>query len=244
MTALSVVTTYEEESEALRTLITKNLEEGNLDLPLLPPVADQVLRVCNNPRADSTKLSTLIQQDQALAAQILRIANSPAYLPRSPIVSLTQAITWLGQNMLGCLAFSISVQSGVFVIKGYEKEIQAQWRHALASGLYGREIARRMRKNTENAFLCGLLHNIGQPVLVHLILQSRQDCQDQLPWAVMNQLIQEFHILVGTKLAVAWKLPEPVQEAIRLYPDETYRQATSPTKGVPRCRGMGRVIYS
>ena len=92
MTALSVVTTYEEESEALRTLVTKNLEEGNLDLPLLPPVADQVLMVCNNPRADSTKLSTLIQQDQALAAQILRIANSPAYLPRSPIGSLTQVI--------------------------------------------------------------------------------------------------------------------------------------------------------
>ena len=231
MNVLSDISTDQEKSEALRTLITKKLEEGNLELPLLPAVADQVLMVCNNPNADSTKLSTLIQQDQALAGQILRIANSPAYLPRSPIASLQQAITWLGLNMLGCLAFSISVQSGVFVTKGYENEIQAQWRHALASGLYGREIARRIRHNAENAFLCGLLHSIGQPVVVHLILQSTQDWQEQLPWSVINELIQEFHVLVGTQLAIAWKLPEPVQEAIRLSSDETYVEAISPTKG-------------
>ena len=217
--------------EELRTTITDQLEKGNLDLPLLPQVGNQVLTLTSDPDADATKLSSLIQQDQALASQILRIANSPAYLPRSPIVSLQQAITWLGLNMLAGIAFSVSVQSGVFNIKGYEKEVKGLWRHALVTGLYGKEIARRIRHNVENAFLCGLLHAIGKPVLLHTLVHLGKESEAKLPWAVIETLMEEFHVQVGTKLAEAWQLPDPVREAILLYQDHAYHQATSPTKG-------------
>jgi HD-like signal output (HDOD) protein len=207
------------------------LDQGTLDLPLLPVVANQVLQLSGDPNADATKLSALIQQDQALAGQILRIANSAAYAPRSPIVSLQQAIAWLGMTMLAGLAFSVSVQSGIFTIKGYEKEIRGLWCQALATGLYGKEIARRIRHNVENAFLCGLLHTIGKPVLLHLILTSQSNHEVSPSWKILEPIIQEFHISAGTKLAEVWKLPEPVQEAIRLYSDDNYHQATLPTKG-------------
>ena len=231
MTLASTIPTQQAERETLRMRITTKLEQDTLDLPLLPVVATQVLQLSGDPNADATKLSTLIQQDQALAGQILRIANSPAYAARAPIVSLQQAIAWLGMNILAGLAFSVSVQSGVFKVKGYEKEVQALWRQALATGLYGKEIARRNRHNVENAFLCGILHTIGKPLLIHLILQDSDECSPQPSWDVMDTIIQELSILSGTKLAEAWQLPEPVQEAIRLYPDESYHSATSPTKG-------------
>jgi HD-like signal output (HDOD) protein len=67
MTPASTVPIQQEESEALRTRITTQLEQGTLDLPLLPVVAHQVLQLSGDPNADATKLSTLIQQDQALA---------------------------------------------------------------------------------------------------------------------------------------------------------------------------------
>jgi HD-like signal output (HDOD) protein len=172
MPLVVTVQAQQEKSATLRTRLITQLEQGSLDLPLLPVVGNQILQLSGDPNADVTKLSSLIQQDQALAGQILRIANSPAYLPRSPIVSLQQAIAWLGMNMLAGLAFSVSVQSGVFTIKGYEKEIRRLWSHALATGLYGKEIARRIRHNVENAFLCGLLHSIGKPVILHLLLTS------------------------------------------------------------------------
>ena len=217
--------------DELETAITDQLEQGSLDLPLLPQVANQVLTLTSDPNADSIKLSSLIQQDQALAGQILRIANSPAYLPRSPIASLQQAIAWLGLNMLAGIAFSVSVQSGVFNIKGYEKEVKALWRHALVTGLYGKEIARRIRHNVENAFLCGLLHAIGKPVLFHTIVQLRKEPAGKLAWPVIETLMEQFHVQVGTKLAEVWQLPDPVREAIQLYQDHAYPQATSPTKG-------------
>ena len=213
MSTPSSTVTEQELLEELRTEILDQLEQGNLDLPLLPQVANQVLMVADDPNADASKLSSLIQKDQALAGQILRIANSPAYLPRSPIVSLQQAIAWLGLNMLSGIAFSVSVQSGVFNIKGYENEVKGLWRHALTTGLYGKEIARKIRHNVENAFLCGLLHAIGKPVLLHLILSMTKNSETKPSWAVMEQLMNECHISIGNKLAECWKLPTPVCEA-------------------------------
>ena len=231
MSLTSTCPTQQVEIDDLQSRIKTQLEQDALDLPLLPVVATQVLQISGDPNANVTKLSALIQQDQALAGQILRIANSPAYAARSPIVSLQQSIAWLGMNILASLAFTVSVQSGVFKVKGYEKEIHALWRQALATGLYGKEIARRNRHNVENAFLCGILHTIGKPLIIHLILQNIDEKSPQPSWVMMDSIIQECSILAGGKLAEAWQLPEPVQEAIRLYPDETYHQATSPTKG-------------
>ena len=231
MAVSSTISLAQDEREALRSLIADQLKRGNLDLPLLPVVANQVLMLSSDPNADATKLSTLIQQDQALAGKILHIANSPAYLPRSPIVSLQQAIAWLGLNMLAGLAFSISVQRGVFTIKGYENEVRTLWHQALATGLYGKEIARRIRHNVENAFLCGLLHTIGKPLLLHFIITSEPAPKVRPSWDLVESLIQEFHVSAGAKLAESWQLPEPVQEAIRLYSDQTFHQAISPTKG-------------
>ncbi len=231
MTTPTTIATEQEILEELRAALLDQLEQGKLDLPLLPQVANQVLLVAGDPNADSSKLSSLIQQDQALAGQILRIANSPAYLPRSPIVSLQQAIAWLGLNMLSGIAFSVSVQSGVFNVKGYEKEVKGLWRHALTTGLFGKEIARKIRHNVENAFLCGLLHGIGKPVILHTILGLSKNSETKPSWAVIEQLMNECHVQVGKKLAESWKLPDPVQETILLYQDHTYAEATSPTKG-------------
>ena len=74
----SIVPLQQEAIAGLRGQIATQLEQRTLDLPLLPVVAHQVLQLSGDPNADVNKLSALIQQDQALAGQILRIANSPA----------------------------------------------------------------------------------------------------------------------------------------------------------------------
>ena len=116
-------------------------------------------------------------------------------------------------------------------MKGYEKDVRNLWRHALTTGLFGKEIARKIRHNVENAFLCGLLHAIGKPVVLHTVLGLPKTSDNTVSWAVIEQLMNEFHVQVGIKLAESWKLPEPVCETILLYQDHTYAQATSPTKG-------------
>lgn len=70
--------------EQLEQALLKKLERGDIELPLLPQVASQVMALTSDPSADAAKLSALIHQDQALAAHVLRIANSPAYCPEAP----------------------------------------------------------------------------------------------------------------------------------------------------------------
>jgi HD-like signal output (HDOD) protein len=215
--------------DALRSFLTARLQD-TLELPVLPLVAHQVLLLSGDGTANASKLSSLIQQDQALACTILRLANSPAFASRTPLVSLQQAIAWLGFNLLNGLAFSLAIQRGTFHTAGYETQVREIWRHALATGLFGKEISRRIRQNVENAFLCGLLHAIGKPVLLHLLPPSPGSSSATLPWESLHTVLEELHITAGIKLATAWQLPQPVQETIRYYRDDQYHQASSPTK--------------
>jgi HD-like signal output (HDOD) protein len=197
--------------------LVERIDAGEIDLPLLPQVASQVLRLTSDPSADAAKLSALIHQDQALAAHVLRIANSPAYMPRTPIVSLQHAVAMLGVTLLAEIALTISIQSGALQAPGYEADIKHLWRHALASGVYAKEIARLRRLNVENAYLCGLLHAIGKPVVLRAITRLAADLQAPLNRDMLPACIEGHHIRVGALVADRWALPKPVAHAIAYY---------------------------
>src|ERR671915_1996434 len=86
--------------DRLEALLNESIEKGAVDLPLLPQVASQVLSLIYDPNAEASRLAALIHQDQALAAHVIRIANSPAYMPRNPVISLQHAVAMLGMNLL------------------------------------------------------------------------------------------------------------------------------------------------
>jgi len=201
----------------LRGALVDRLRSNDLELPLPPRVATEVIALTRDDDADVGRLAQLLHQAPALAGHVLRIANSPAYLPRSPIVSLQQAVTRLGLRLLSEIALVASVQSGVFRVPGHEEALKHVWRQALASGAFGREIARSLRSNVESAFLCGLLHTIGKP----LVLQTSIDLAGKLGVPArpddVATLVRELHVEAGGLLATRWGLPRAVCDAIALY---------------------------
>jgi len=214
--------------EHIQATLLDRIESGQLRLPLLPQVANQVLMLTSDPEADATQLAALIQQDQALATQILKIANSPAYMPRSPIVSLQQAVAWLGMKLLSDLALTVSIQNGVFRVRGYEKQIGELWRHALASGLFAKEIARQCRQNVESAFLSGLLHTIGKPVVLEAIIDIQESMSLTLEWDQVDGLLHTHQAQVGARVTESWGLPDLVKDAILYY--DHYQDSTKSPK--------------
>ena len=119
----------------------------------------------------------------------------------------------------------------VFNVQGYEREVRELWTQGLATGFCGKSIAAQIGQDQDMAFLCGLLHAIGKPFVVHTVNHYRQDTAELLPWSAMVQLMQESYIEVGRQLGEAWDFPVPVKEAITLHEDHAYHLATSPTKG-------------
>jgi putative nucleotidyltransferase with HDIG domain len=227
---LSTLTEKENESlEDLLLAIVDKLARKEFDLPPLPQVASRVLALTTDPDADASQLTSLIQQDPVLTAKIFQASNSAASGASRKIESLSQAVSWLGLNTIAGSAYALSMQAGVFDVRGYEQEVKGLWTHALATGFYGKAIAGHIGQNPDTAFLCGLLHDIGKPFVVHTVNQQQKNASTRIPWSVMLTLFKDSSKEVGRQLALEWEFPDPVKEAIHLYPDHAYHRASSPT---------------
>src|SRR5882672_9489984 len=186
---------------AIRAAVAERLATGTFDVPMLPQVASQVGMLASSTDADAARLSALIHRDPVLAGHVLRIANSPAYMPRMPIVSLQQAVARLGLQTVAEIAFAASIQGGVFKVPGYEAVLLRLWRHALTSGAFAKEVARARRLNVESAFLCGLLHAVGKPALLQVATDVARSIGVDLDAATLFELLEELHATIGLRIA-------------------------------------------
>ncbi len=193
------------------------LNNGQLELPVMPRVAQKVFSLTNDPNAEISDLSKLVHDDQAIASHVLRIANSAAYGSSETIVSLKQAVTRLGMDLLGEIAIAVSIQSDIFKAPGFEAEVQRLLRHALAAGVYGKEIARKRRRNVEGQFLCGLLHSIGKPIALQLIAQTMKFVGAQLQKEDLSVIMNALSPQIASKVVKDWKLPKQLQVTTLFY---------------------------
>jgi HD-like signal output (HDOD) protein len=146
-------------------------------------------------------------------------------------VSIQQAVARLGMVEISNIAFSISLNSKLFNAPGYENEVAEIWRHALATALWSKEVARSMRSNVEAAFLCGLLHSIGKPVILQN-LAEKNEINEPLSAEELIEIYATFESTYAEVVSKEWGLPKIVAEAIIYYknfsetPDDTELAAT------------------
>ena len=207
----------------LPTSLCEHLETriagGALELPLLPHVASQVLAMSTADEVSARSLAELLHRDQAIAAHVLRVANSPLYQPRVPIVSLQQAISRLGLTILREVVITVSMQSRVFNVSSYAAEARVLWQHAVHTAAYARAIARRCRRNVESAFLGGLLHDVSKPVLLLALADLQAKLAEPLTPPVVATALDVYHTQVGALLASTWQLPPDVCASIVYHHD-------------------------
>jgi putative nucleotidyltransferase with HDIG domain len=206
---------------AVLTEIERRVASGDLDLPVLPHVATQLLGGGMGDDVGLGDIATTLHGDQALAGHVLRVANSAAYAGGARIQSIQQALLRIGLTQLREIILGVVVGSRVFQCRGYEDLVRTLWRHSAVAGAYAREIARGLRTNAESAFLCGLLHDVGKPVVLALLLElTKKTPARPAPQACLG-VLDLFHAAVGRSLAERWQLPEPVIEAIAHHHDFT-----------------------
>ena len=198
----------------VRRALVRRIDSGELDLPLLPQVAGQVLSMSRDEGSDASGMADIIQRDQALAGHVMRVANSPAYMPRVPIVSLQQAIARMGMPVITEIAVATSIKGSLFDVPGHMDRLAELWRHALATGSWGKEIARARRRAVESSFLCGLLHRVGTPVVLQMVSDLSRVAGMTLTASDLDHLLAEFQSGVGARIAKEWSLPDPVRESI------------------------------
>ena len=203
--------------EGVHKLLTQRIE-SNLELPIQSSTSARVMALCNDDNCNASSLSELIAFDQALSGHVLAIANSALYAPREPILSLRQAVGRLGIETIREIALAISLKSKVFDVPGYAVLIRDLWTQSAATAAYSRVLAIDLGEDVEGAFLCGLLHNVGMPiVLQNLVDMSRERTNRAIPETILHAAMEEFHHEVGRRMIDSWELPEWVAAVVEHY---------------------------
>lgn len=192
-------------------------------LPTLPIVVYKLLRLIESPTSTAQELSEVVAKDQALTARILRLVNSSFYALRSEVVRISHAIALLGFVAIRNLALGLSVVD----MFGRDRESpefhgEAVWEHTLCCATCARLIAERASYTPiEEAFVAGLLHDIGKLVLFDHFREQfdtalRAAREDMIPLHRAEQfLFDTDHAEIGGALAEHWRLPKRLRGPIR-----------------------------
>jgi HD-like signal output (HDOD) protein len=201
------------------------------DLPPLPQVAAQVLRLAADPDSTTDELQKVIATDQALTAQILKIANSAMFGMVREVRTLTQAIMTLGFSTIKSVVIASSAKN-LYSRGGTGLQERLLWEHALVSALAARAFAFSMRSpRSEEAFLGGLMHDIGKSVMglkfperYGALLRSiynngGDDLESEL------DLFGFDHAMVGEALLHSWNLARGLENSVRWHHDPRHAPA-------------------
>jgi len=203
----------------LSKIFARQIAKKQLTLPTMPGTAAEVMRLCQDDSTDAAKLSSVIHNDQTIASNVLRVANSAAYVGTVPCASLQQAVSRLGLQLITEIATAVSVRGRLFGNSMCADLLSSLWKHSVLTGFYTKEIARIRRRNVETAFLGGLLHDIGKAVLLDNIDRVLGKLSLKISSAEMLAAIDEQHVAAGKMLAGEWRLPDQIVEAIVYHHD-------------------------
>ncbi len=190
--------------EALRS----RARAGAFELPVLPETVTEVLRLTHDPATTAKKLAATVERDPALAAHVLRIVNSPLHRSPMPIRSAEQAIVRIGFAEVRSMALTVACKTRVFAVKGFEADVRRSFRHSLATALFAAELTRGGVMGREEAFLTGLLHDVGEPILLQLAVDLATQHGETVPRAALLSEVHALHAEVGARLLRLWKLSD------------------------------------
>jgi len=208
----------------LESVLVSHFDGHDLHMPPLPHVVERVLSKLRDSKCSLSQVADIIAEDQVVAAGVLRIANSPLYRGLNRITALRPAVARLGTRALQTLMMHESVRSTMFRDVGtYREYANLLWRCSLAGACVMREISQFTNVEAEDAFLIGLLHDIGNVIVLRIAHGHRKFSNYELDIDTFDYLCGETHQEFGELVADAWKLPENLKDLIanhHAYPPE------------------------
>ncbi|MBC3808579.1 HDOD domain-containing protein [Undibacterium seohonense] len=191
------------------------------DLPSLPEITTEMLNDLNNEDISLDSLIEKVSMDQALAAKVLKLANTSYYGANSKVVTIQQAVSLLGtehlKNLIRTTIFTNHLPHAQ--CRGFDSK--AYWRHNIATAICAELISRTLHMKHDFAFTAGLLHDIGRLVLVMKFPKKYEQvitCAKESDCSLLDAeraVLGVDHVAVGLILALQWNFSDAIQDAIR-----------------------------
>lgn len=187
--------------------------DKSLEIPSIPTVIAEAMRLANDPKATLTEIEQLVNKDQAISGRLVQIANSPLLRGVRDCATIREAVTRIGQQELRMTLFGMFVQTRLFRSRIFGDLMSQLWKHSLAAGSIARLLAEKLGHDPEQAFLAGFLHDVGMPVLLGT-LANHHDPESPLNPRVVELAMQRAHEAAGEAVCREWRMPQVVIESV------------------------------
>jgi HD-like signal output (HDOD) protein len=209
------------DSEDLKKKIVKRIN----DLPPMPKVLFKAREIMSDPSSSFKEIARVIETDQAIAARVLKVANSAYYGLSGMVSSIHQASVVLGFKTLEELIIMASSSSLLGKqLRGYNLNAGVLWRHSLGVAIASRLIAQKRAPILENdAFSAGLIHDAGKLALDDYVKNKRKEIDAVIVggntpfWMAEKQILGVDHTEIAHELCKKWKLPDNQAAAMRYH---------------------------
>lgn len=192
------------------------------ELPALPENLIKLNQLLDNENSTAEDIAKIISTDQALAAKVLKIANSAFYGRTSQVVKIGEAVVIIGLTNIKNIIFSIFLEQFYGQKNDNSELLTDLWKHSLSTALMASKIMERINpENKETAYTAGLLHDIGELILIKNEREIYQNLleeiktEETLPRIVIEESMIGFsHADLGAALARKWNLPRQIRNGI------------------------------
>jgi HD-like signal output (HDOD) protein len=216
------------EVEEAKRLLRALFASPGYRAPVLSHVAVELMQLSQRPHVQFAEVVRLLEQDPVLAARALSMAQSAFYAPRSPILSLHQAVVRLGLKALRELVLEAALHLKIFRVPGFEAPMARLARHSTATAHVVRAVCRRTLVDAEYAFLCGLLHDVG---IAGILLALAEDPRWKgVSFEELTPVLEEVHAEASGILCRVWKLAEAIQDVVANHHDVTVDGRAEPVR--------------
>jgi len=207
------------DKDTLRNKIYSKIDE----LPTLPSTVTRLLTLFEDKRSNASLITEVILKDPALAAKILKVANSAYYGFSQKISDLERAVALLGNNMVKSLAVSIGVMKSLPSKNKTSISGKELWYHSVTVAILLREIGKRLynEKDSEHLFILGLLHDVGMVVFDQFFSENFQEVLNEAQFVdrkdlykIEQKVFGYDHGEVGGMLLTRWNFPSIISLSV------------------------------
>ena len=210
-------------------------------LPSIPTVYTRLIQAIQTPEVTPKQIGEIIAQDLGMTAKVLQLVNSSFFGVQRRITSPADAVIYLGTETIRALALTVSVFSQFDTGKVPSFSLESLRNHGMVVGSLARQIARSLQlsnSEVEDAFLGGLLHELGRLVLAcnypeeyETAIQRAQSEAIPLRKAEL-EIFGTTQAQVGAYLLWLWGLPDGVTEIVAHYSQLAAESAPAPLVAV------------
>jgi putative nucleotidyltransferase with HDIG domain len=208
------------------------------DIPTLPGSVLRVMQMIEDPFCSSSDLAKVIQADPAMAAKVLKLANSSYYGFRQKISNIPQAVTLLGFATLKNTLLAAAVFD-MFRMSGTGFDLPALWTHSVTTATAAKLLAKRTRyPQSEKAFTAALMHDMGKIILARFVPQALTEIVDTIQsehlamYDAEKKIMGLSHPALGAWVLGRWGLPAPIVEAVEFHHHPTRAQTAFDLAGI------------